>query len=72
MYRSCPEKPIIIFTKEAKANDAGLNNISVIVQPKKVIQVNKPQKYYEDRSKTREFIYKIAMYWEINEKAFTY
>ena len=72
MYRNCPEKLIIMFIKESKINDAGSNNISVIVQPKKVIQVDKPQKYYGDWFKTREFIYKIVMYWKINEKAFTY
>ena len=72
MYRNCPEKLIIIFIKEAKVNDADPDNISVIVQSKKIIQVNKPQKYYGDRSKTQEFIYKIAIYWEINEEAFTY
>ena len=38
--------------------------LNVILQ--KVIQVNKPAEYYEDKEKIKMFIYQVQLYWIIN------
>ena len=41
------------------------------VVPQKVIQVNKPAGYYENREKIKIFIYQIQLYWIINVSEFS-
>ena len=55
-----------IFTQEEAT--PVIQTLNVISQ--KVIQVNKPTGYYEDKEKIKMFIYQVYLYWMVNTTGF--
>ena len=53
---------------DVDSDDENVQQTEVI--PKKTFSVEKPEKYYRDRDKTRAFLFQVQLYWKLHGDAF--